>query len=99
MNRHQMDNPPTDMMRRRTPLPFCGFFLWSGQSVTIRADSAAILRAAEDVGLVAQKGFQRESDMRWEIVTERHGVIPLDDFECKTTVHQRSIYLDMQPGQ
>src|SRR5271154_5340423 len=98
MNRHQMDTSPTDMMRRRTPLPLSGCFLWREKTVTIYADSAAILWAAEEAGLIRQKGLERKTDMRWEIVSEQAGAAN-GGRECNVSIDHHSLYLNMGSEQ
>ena len=98
MNRHQVNTPPTDMMRRRTPLRFWGRFLWSGKSVMIHTDSPAILWAAKEVGLIAQRDLEQEVEMRWEVVSEPAGE-PCLDYKCGVIVDHHSFYLDMGARQ
>lgn len=86
------------MMRRRTPLSLWGRFLCSGKFVTIHADSEAILWAAEEAGLIRQKGLESKTDMRWEIVSEQAGGAGLEH-ECKVTLDQHSLYLNIGPEQ
>jgi hypothetical protein len=88
----------TDMMSRRTPLPFCEQFLWLGTSVSIRTDSLAVLRAAEELGFLPQASSEERSEMRWEIARER-SVVASEDWECRVTIDQRSLYLSMGQGQ
>jgi hypothetical protein len=91
----QIDHQPTDMMHRRTFLPFHGHFLWFGTPVTIRTDSQAILSAAEEAGLVVQKGLEQEPSLRWEIVVEKHGEATAGPWECEVTRDSNSLYLSM----
>ena len=99
MDRHETSTAPTDMMHRRTPLTFRGRFLWLGTSLTIQTDSQAILRAAEAAGLLPQDDCERESQMRWEIATEPHGEAPTNDWACKVTVDNHSLFLSMGTRQ
>ena len=87
------------MMHRRTPLTFRGRFLWLGTSLTIQTDSQAILRAAETAGLLPQDDCERESQMRWEIATEPPGEAPANDWACKVTVDNHSLFLSMGSRQ
>src|SRR5271170_471697 len=97
--RHQTDDQPTDMMCRRTPLPFRECFLWLGTVVTIRTDSPAILKAAEGAGLVPQRQSEQEPGMRWEIVGEQRGTTVVEDWECEVTLDTHSLYLGMSAEQ
>jgi|SRR5579862_8672416 len=91
----QFATSPTDMMHRRTPLPFCGRFLWLGASVTIHTDSPAILRAAEETGFLPQIDAERQPDMRWEIASERTSAAPAYEGASKVTIDNHSLFLSM----
>lgn len=99
MKRQQIDMPPTDMMRRRTLLPFWGRFAWSDNVVGIRTDSPAILWAAEEIGLRLQEGPERKPAMQWEIVSEQIGELTGKDLKCDVTIDHHAVYLDMGPGE
>jgi hypothetical protein len=95
MGFNEICSAPTDMMHRRTPLPFRGRFLGLGTSVTIQTDSPTILRAAEAVGFLLQDDVEQESQLRWEIVSESPGTTPAKDWEGKVTVDNHSLFLSM----
>jgi hypothetical protein len=99
MNRHEVAFQPTDTMHRRTPLSFSGKFLWLEETVTICTDSPVILRAAEEIGLVPLKEPDQQSAMRWDLVSEPTGAAGIEDWDCKVTVDQHSLYLTMGPRQ
>ena len=99
MDRNENRGVPTDMMHRRTPLPFCKRFLWLGVSVTIQTDSTAILRAAESVEFLPQSDLAKESQMYWEIATEPHGTVHVDAWVSKVTVDNHSLFLNMGDKQ
>src|SRR5271165_5734224 len=91
----QIDHQATDMMHRRTLLPFNGRFLWFGKAITICTDSPAVLNAAEAAGLLMQRGCGQESSLRWEIVAENHDESSGEPGECKLTLDSSSLYLSM----
>jgi hypothetical protein len=99
MGFNEICSAPTDMMHRRTPLPFRGRFLGLGTSVTIQTDSPTILRAAEAVGFLLQDDVEQESQLRWEIVSESPGTTPAKDWEGKVTVDNHSLFLSMGAEQ
>lgn len=100
MDSYEISAAPTDMMQRRTPLRLPRRFLWLGTSLTIQTDSQEILRAAESVGLLLrQDDCERESQMRWEIATEPSCVAATNDWPCKVTVDNHSLFLDMGARQ
>jgi hypothetical protein len=99
MESYEISTAPTDMMHRRIPLPFRGRFLWLGTSLTIKTDSQAILRAAEGVGFLQQDNFERELQMQWEIATEPSCEAATNDWACKVTVDNHSLFLSMGVGQ
>lgn len=99
MDSYEINTAPTDMMHRRTPLTLCGRFLWRGTLLTIRTDSQAILRAAEVAGLQPQDDYGQELQMRWEIATEPSGDAPTNDWACKVTVDNHSLFLSMGAEQ
>lgn len=95
----EIKNAPTDMMHRRTLLPFCGRFLWLGVSVAIQTDSQTVLRAAEKTGFLPQDSCERESQLRWEIVSELPNAAQPDNWACKVTVDNHSLFLSMGAAQ
>jgi hypothetical protein len=99
MHRSEIRDEPTDVMYRRTPLPLCERFLWSGSCVSIRTDSSAILRAAEEAGFRPLGASKREADMQWEIVAEPQGSTNIGDWECKVTIDEHALYISMGPEQ
>jgi len=99
MDSHSSVDAITDMMHRRTPLPFCGRFLWLGSSVTIQTDSQAVLRAAEGMGFLPHGDLEQESQIRWEIVTEPTSTPQASDCKCKVTIDNHSLFLSMGAGQ
>ena len=99
MERYEISTAPTDMMHRRTRLPFRGRFLWMGASLAIQTDSQAILRAAEDVGFLRQDNCERESQMQWEIATEPPCEAEANDWTGKVTVDNHSLFLSMGTRQ
>jgi hypothetical protein len=73
--------------------------LWLGTSLTIQTDSQTILRAAETAGLLPQDDCERESQLLWEIATEPSGEAPTNDWACKVTVDNHSLFLSMGTRQ
>jgi hypothetical protein len=98
-SRLQIDDRPTDMMRRRTPLALRGRFHWFGTTVTIRTDSPAVLNAAEEAGLELPGNSEEEPGMRWEIASVQPGATAAENWECKATLDAHSLYLSMGPEQ
>ena len=88
-----MNHQPTDMMRRRASLPLRERFFWSRTPITICTNSNAVLNAAEQAGLIAHHGLEREHGLRWEIVVEREHIAADENWECKATLDAHSIYL------
>ena len=95
----QIDHQPTDMMHRRTLLPFNRRFLWFGIAITICTDSPAVLNAAEAAGLVMQRSFGQERELRWDIVAEQDGEATTEPWESKLTRDSNSLYMSMGSQQ
>lgn len=95
MDSHFFPHSQTDMMQRRTLLPFCGRFLWRGTYVSIRTDSQLVLLAAEQVGLLPQTECDAEPDMHWEIACERGGTASGSDWMCRAVADLHSLFLSM----
>ena len=95
MASHLFFHSQTDMMQRRTLLPFCGRFVWRGMSVSIRTDSQLVLLAAEQAGLLPQAACDSESDMHWEIACERGGTASGSDWMCRAVADLHSLFLSM----
>jgi hypothetical protein len=95
---HPIDYQPTDMMHRRTSLPFFESFRFLGVPVTVRTNTPAILTAAKNAGLIQQQGQQLEHAMQWDIVGE-NGAEMIGDWQCEISLDAQSLYLSMGPYQ
>jgi hypothetical protein len=93
------DHQPTDMMHRRSQLPYRCCFFWLGTNVTICTDAPAILRAVEKLELRPQGDSEQVKAMRWEIVGELQPAELAEDWECEVKVDEHSFYLSMGPRQ
>jgi|SRR5271165_655312 len=99
MNSPELDHLPTDMMCRRTVLDLCGHFLFYDTTVTIRTNCVCILAAAEEAGFVTLRGIEQEPGSSWEIVGTLPDTTAVEDWECKATHDDHSLYLSMGPEQ
>src|SRR5579883_2297716 len=95
MNSQPLTHSQTDMMRRRTQLPFCGTFLWRGARVSIRTNSQSVLLAAEQEGFLPSGDCECEPEMRWEIVCERLGDGCRDSRDRRVMSDDHSLFLVM----
>jgi hypothetical protein len=94
------DHAPTDVMCRRTPLPFKGIFLLSGRYLQIATNHSSILQAAAAAGCVSVTDTEDDltPSIRWEIVgMPGHSLVPCR--ECDVTVGDHSLYLNLGPEQ
>lgn len=99
MNSPELDHLPTDMMCRRTVLDLCGHFLFFDTTVAIRTNCVSILVAAEEAGFVPLRGMEQEQCPSWEIVGTLPDRVTVEDWECKATLDDHSLYLSMGPEQ
>jgi len=99
MNNHQLDHLPTDMMCRRTPLDLCECFLFFGTTVTINTNCASVLRGAKEAGFAPLLDRKRRPGIGWEIVGTQSGTAPVEDWKCKVTLDDHTLYLSMGSEQ
>lgn len=92
------EHAPTDMMRRRTPLPLCTRFLLFDTEVVINTNSESILRTAETAGFVSVADAYAIPRMKWEIVATP-GTPSTAHWECNLTLGDHALYLTMGPEQ
>src|SRR5271167_4819375 len=97
MNSPELDHLPTDMMCRRTVLDLCGHFLFFDTAVTIRTNCVCILAAAEEAGFVPLRSMEQGAGPSWEIVGTPPDRVAVEDWECKTTLDDHTLYLSMGP--
>jgi hypothetical protein len=90
---------PTDTMHRRTLLPLRALFLCAGYTVAIRTNSAALLAAAAELGLIAQTAASGEADLQWEIVAEDAEAVMSSSLPFTAMRIANTIFLDMGPRQ